>query len=155
MSGDFTPDQKRYLEGFVSGLQAARAAKGTPPGEAAAKPTGPDAIHFEAQDRVMGSGGKLAEQEKFKREQHPFDAYDRLKDQAEKNEAPKPADNFRWRYYGLFYVAPAQTSYMCRLRIPNGILSHWQFAGVADLADKYAGPFSHVTTRANLQIREI
>ena len=54
------------------------------------------------------AGGKLAEQEKFKREQHPFDAYDRLKEQAEKNEPPKPADNFRWRYYGLFYVAPAQ-----------------------------------------------
>jgi hypothetical protein len=24
-------------------------------------------------------------------------------------------------------VAPAQDSYMCRLRIPNGILKHWQF----------------------------
>ena len=56
------------------------------------------------------------------------------------NEPPKPADNFRWRYYGLFYVAPAQTSYMCRLRIPNGILKHWQFAGVADLADRCGGP---------------
>lgn len=156
MSGDFTPDQKRYLEGFVSGLQAARTAKGAVGGgQAAAKPTGPDAIHFEAQDRVTAAGGKLADQEKFKREQHPFDAYDRLKEQADKNEPPKPADNFRWRYYGLFYVAPAQTSYMCRLRIANGILSHWQFAGVADLADKCAGPFSHVTTRANLQIREI
>jgi ferredoxin-nitrite reductase len=157
MSGDFTPDQKRYLEGFVSGLEAARVARGATRGRAApaAKATGPDAIHFEAQDRVIAAGGKLADQEKFKREQHPFDAYGRLKEQAEKNEAPKPADNFRWRYYGLFYVAPAQTSYMCRLRIPNGILSHWQFEGVADLADKYAGPYAHVTTRANLQIREI
>ena len=132
MSGDFTPDQKRYLEGFVSGLQAARAAKGTSQGGAtAAKPIGPDAIHFEAQDRITAAGRKLADQEKFKREQHPFDAYERLKEQAEKNEAPKPADNFRWRYYGLFYVAPAQTSYMCRLRIPNGILSHWQPFGSA------------------------
>ena len=50
-----------------------------------------------------------------------------------------PADNFRWRYYGLFYVAPAQDSYMCRLRIPNGILKHWQFAGMADLAERCAG----------------
>lgn len=145
MSGDFTPDQKRYLEGFVSGLQAARTAKGAVgSGQAAAKPTGPDAIHFEAQDRVTAAGGKLAEQEKFKREQHPFDAYDRLKEQADKNAPPKPADNFRWRYYGLFYVAPAQTSYMCRLRIANGILSHWQFAGVADLADKCEIGRAHV-----------
>ena len=28
MSGDFTPDQKRYLEGFVSGLSAARSSRG-------------------------------------------------------------------------------------------------------------------------------
>ena len=44
---------------------------------------------------------------------------------------------------------------MCRLRIPNGILKHWQFAGVADLAERYGGGYAHVTTRANLQIREI
>ena len=103
----------------------------------------------------MAGGGKLADQEKFKREQHPFDAYERLKAQAAANESPKPADNFRWRYFGLFYVAPAQNSYMCRLRIPNGILKHWQFAGIADLAERYGGGYAHVTTRANLQIREI
>ena len=44
---------------------------------------------------------------------------------------------------------------MCRLRIPNGIMKHWQFAGVADLAERLCGPFCHVTTRANLQVREI
>ena len=44
---------------------------------------------------------------------------------------------------------------MCRLRIPNGILTHWQFAGLADLAERYAGGYAHVTTRANLQMREI
>ena len=27
MTEDFSPDQKRYLEGFVSGVQAARAAR--------------------------------------------------------------------------------------------------------------------------------
>jgi ferredoxin-nitrite reductase len=156
MSSDFSPDQKRYLEGFASGLNAARAARGkgaggAPPNE----PAGPDAIHIRAQQRVLAAGGKLADQEKFKQELHPFDGYERLKDQARRNEAPKPADNFRWRYYGLFYVAPAQNSYMCRLRIPNGILKHWQMSGLADLAEKYAGGYSHVTTRANLQMREV
>jgi len=153
MSGDFTPEQKRYLEGFVSGLSAARSARSTAP--ARAEPTGPDAVHIKAQDRVVAGGGKLADQEKIKREQHPFDAYERLKAQAAGNEPPKPADNFRWRYFGLFYVAPAQDSYMCRLRIPNGILKHWQFAGLADLAERYGGGYAHVTTRANIQIREI
>jgi ferredoxin-nitrite reductase len=156
MSSDFTPDQKRYLEGFASGLNAARAARGKPPsGASSGGSVGSDAIHIEAQDRVLAAGGKLADQEKFKRELHPFDGYERLKEQARKNEPPKPADNFRWRFYGLFYVAPAQTSYMCRLRIPNGILKHWQLSGLADLAKKCAGGYSHVTTRANLQMREI
>jgi ferredoxin-nitrite reductase len=153
MSSDFSPDQKRYLEGFVSGLSASRVARTNAP--AKSEPVGPDTIHITAQDRTVAAGGKLNDQEKIKREEHPFDAYSRLVKQAETNEAPKAADNFRWRYYGIFYVAPTQTSYMCRLRIPNGILKHWQLAGVADIADNFGGPFAHVTTRANLQLREI
>lgn len=153
MSGDFNADQKRYLEGFVSGLSASRVARSNAPTKS--EPVGPDAIHLKAQDRVVAGGGKLNDQEKFKRDEHPFDAYPRLVKQAENNEPPKPQDNFRWRYYGIFYVAPTQSSYMCRMRIPNGILKHWQFAGVADLAEKFAGPYAHVTTRANLQLREI
>jgi ferredoxin-nitrite reductase len=160
MSGDFNPEQKRYLEGFVAGLQiakAARASAGAPTGSGAktAEPGGPDAAHLRAQDRVLAAGGKLSEQEKFKRELHPFDGYERLKTQAANNEYPKPPDNFRWRFFGLFYVAPNQNSYMCRLRMPNGILAHWQLAGVADLAERYGGGYAHVTTRANLQMREI
>ena len=156
MSSDFSPEQKRYLEGFATGLNAARTARGKGSGSAAStEAVGPDAIHIQAQDLTVAAGGKLADQEKFKRELHPFDAYERLKEQARKNEAPKPADNFRWRYYGLFYVAPAQTSYMCRLRIPNGILKHWQLSGLAGVAELFAGDYSHVTTRANLQMREI
>jgi ferredoxin-nitrite reductase len=153
MSSDFSPDQKRYLEGFVSGLSASRVARTNAP--AKSEPVGPDVIHIKAQDRTVAAGGKLNDQEKFKRDEHPFDAYPRLVRQAENNEPPKPQDNFRWRYYGIFYVAPNQTSYMCRLRIPNGILKHWQLAGVADIADNFGGPYTHVTTRANLQLREI
>ena len=159
LSVDFTDEQKRYLEGFAAGVQIMRSGRGLGGGAAAghanAEPTGPDAAHVKAQDKVIASGKKLADQEKFKREEHPFDAYERLKEQARNNTRPTPADNFRWRYFGLFYVAPAQDSYMCRLRMPNGILKHWQFAGLADLAETYGGGYSHVTTRANLQIREV
>lgn len=153
MAADFSPDQKRYLEGFVSGLSASRLARSAAP--ARTGPAGPDAIHLKAQDATVAGGGKLNDQEKIKRDEHPFDAYPRLVKQAAANEAPKPADNFRWRYFGLFYVAPTQTSYMCRLRIPNGILKHWQFEGMAGVAEQFGGGYSHVTTRANLQIREI
>src|SRR4029450_9668621 len=136
MSGDFTPEQKRYLEGFTAGLQIARAARNGEASPATAEPVGPDTIHLKAQDRTVKAGGKLSEQEKFKREEHPFDAYDRLEEEAARNEAPKAADNFRWRYYGLFYCAPAQSAYMCRLRIANGILTHWQVDGLAGLAGR-------------------
>jgi ferredoxin-nitrite reductase len=159
---DFSDEQKRYLEGFMSGLQIARVGRnaglaGAAPaaGKANAEPIGPDAAHIRAQDEVIAAGKKLADQEKFKREEHPFDAYGRLKDQAKNNTPPTPPDNFRWRYYGLFYVAPAQNSFMCRLRMPNSILKHWQFTGLADLAESCGGGYSHVTTRANFQIREI
>src|SRR3954470_1793099 len=159
VTGDFNPEQKRYLEGFVAGAQIAKAAKGIGSAGSAspgtAEPIGPDAAGLKAQNRVLAAGGKLSDPEKFKREQHPFDAYQRLKEQAAKAEYPKPPDNFRWRFFGLFYVAPNQNSYMCRLRIPNGILTHGQLAGLADLAECYGGSYAHVTTRANLQIREI
>jgi len=158
-AGDFSGEQKRYLEGFVAGIQIAKAAKSISSGLGGAQPPsepiGPDAAALKAQDRVLAAGGKLSDPEKFKREQHPFDAYTRLKAQAANNEYPKAPDNFRWRFFGLFYAAPNQNSYMCRLRIPNGILKAHQFAGVADLAETYGGGYAHVTTRANLQIREI
>ncbi|MFA5952734.1 MAG: NirA family protein [Hyphomicrobium sp.] len=160
MTSDFTIEQKRYLEGFVSGSQAGRTARGMRPigrsdGAGTAEATGPDAAHIKAQDAHKSSGKKLADQENWKREEHPFDAYARFKAEAAEGRFPKPADNFRWRYYGLFYVAPAQMSYMCRLRIPNGILTHWQLEGVAKVAEAWGGGYAHVTTRANLQIREI
>ncbi|HEX2134777.1 MAG TPA: NirA family protein [Microvirga sp.] len=158
MGAEFSPEQKRWLEGFASGAAAVRGVSGAVrPGAAAPapEPTGPDAALVKAQDRAAGAGKKLVDQEKWKRAEHPMDAYQRLKDQALGGARPKPEDNFRWRYHGLFYVAPAQDSYMCRLRIPNGILSHWQFAAVADIAERLGGGYAHVTTRANLQIREI
>ena len=162
--GDFEPEQKRYLEGFVAGLQIAKAAKsvtvaGVGPSvatvPAVTEPIGPDAPALKAQNRVLAAGGKLSDPEKFKRDEHPFDTYERLKAHAAKGEYPKPPDNFRWRFFGLFYVAPNQNAYMCRLRLPNGILKAAQFAGVADLAERFGGGYAHVTTRANLQIREI
>src|SRR6478672_1499439 len=157
-SSDFEPEQKRYLEGFVAGLQIAKTAKGigAPAADAPqSEPIGPEAAARKAQDHVIAAGGKLSDPEKFKRDEHPFDTYERLKTHAAKNEYPKPPDNFRWRFFGLFYVAPNQNSYMCRLRIPNGIVKAAQFAGLADLAERYGGGYAHVTTRANIQIREI
>jgi ferredoxin-nitrite reductase len=169
---DFSPEQKRYLEGYVSGVQASRAARGlkplgsgngngngasTPPPLPAgtAAPHGPDAVHLQAQDRSLAAGGKLVAEETAKRDKHPFDIYAQMKRAARDGQFPKGIDVFRWKFHGLFYVAPAQDSFMCRLRIPNGIVSAWQFRGIADLAERYGGGYADITTRANLQIREI
>ena len=152
-TADFSPEQRRYLEGLVAGISAARSV--TAPGPVASEPIGPDAPHLLAMARTEAEGKKLVDQEKFKRDEHPHDAYHRLKREAATGTYPKPADNFRWRFHGLFYVAPNQNSFMCRLRLPNGILNHWQLAGLARLAETHGGGYAHVTTRANLQIREI
>jgi ferredoxin-nitrite reductase len=151
-AAEFTPEQRRYLEGLVTGIGAARSVNAAAP---VAAPTGPDAPQLNAQARAEAAGKKLTDQEKFKRDEHPLDAYHRLRAEAAGGTYPKPADNFRWRWHGLFYVAPNQTSFMCRLRIPNGIVNHWQMAGLAGLAQSHGGGYAHVTTRANLQIREI
>jgi hypothetical protein len=103
MPGDFEPEQKRYLEGLMTGLQIAKTLRpaggnGTaslastgPNGAApAAEPIGPDAAALRAQDRTIKAGGKLSDPEKFKRELHPFDAYERLKEQAAKTNRRKP-----------------------------------------------------------------
>ena len=157
---DFTDDQKRYLEGFVSGQAAARAAKGLAPffpvaSGGDAMPAGPEAIHFRAQSRFVAAGKKLVAEEEAKRQKNPLDMWDELVANARDARFPKGTDVFLLQVPGLFYVAPAQDSFMCRLRIPGGILDSHQLRGVADLAERYGGGYADVTTRANLQIREI
>ncbi|OYX82123.1 MAG: ferredoxin--nitrite reductase, partial [Azorhizobium sp. 35-67-5] len=120
MSGDFTLDQKRYLEGFVSGAQVARVAR-APGGAPAAEPIGPDAAGLKAQARTEAEGKKLTPEEKAKREEMGLDAYSRMEAAAVEGVFPKGPDILRWKYHGLFYVAPAQDSFMCRMRMPNGI----------------------------------
>jgi ferredoxin-nitrite reductase len=155
---EFDETQKQWLQGFVSGLEARKAAEratGRAAGPSAAQPIGPDALQYAAQDRATAAGGKLVSEETAKRQRHPLDRWDEVVARAEAGQFPKGMDVFLTKYQGLFYVAPAENSYMCRLRIPNGILNAWQMRGLADAADSFGGGYADVTTRANLQIREI
>ena len=81
--------------------------------------------------------------------------WDEIQANARAGVFPKETDVLLYKYSGLFFVAPAQNSFMCRLRIPGGVIRSWQFRGVADLARRLGGGYVDVTTRANLQIREI
>ena len=150
---EFTDQQKRWLEGFTSGLAARKAGTPAPAVPAAAQPIGPDALQYAAQDRTVAAGGKLVAEEKAKRQRHPLDRWNEVVERSDKGEFPKGVDVFLTKYHGLFYVAPAENSFMCRLRIPNGILNAWQMRGLADAADSFGGGYADVTTRANLQIR--
>jgi ferredoxin-nitrite reductase len=155
---EFDDQQKQWLQGFVSGIEARKAADklaSRAPGAPAAQPIGPDALQYAAQDRAVAAGGKLVAEETAKRARHPLDRWDEVVGRAEAGQFPKGIDVFLTKYQGLFYVAPAQDSLMCRLRIPNGILSAGQMRGLADAADSFGGGYADVTTRANLQIREI
>ncbi|MDP2373661.1 NirA family protein [Reyranella sp.] len=159
---DFDDQQKQWLQGFVSGIEARKAADklagrtaGAPAAAQLNQGGGPDTLQQAAQDRAIAAGGKLVVEEKAKRERHPLDRWDEVVGRAETGQFPKGVDVLLTKYHGLFYVAPAQNSYMCRLRIPSGILNAWQMRGLADAADSFGGGYADVTTRANLQIREI
>jgi len=158
MSEEFDDQQKQWLQGFVSGIEARKAADklANRTANAPASPSvGPDALQYAAQDRAVAAGGKLVAEETAKRAKHPLDRWDEVAARAEAAQFPKGIDVFLTKYQGLFYMAPAQDSFMCRLRIPNGILNAWQMRGLADAAEAFGGGYTDVTTRANLQIREI
>jgi ferredoxin-nitrite reductase len=74
---------------------------------------------------------------------------------AAENKFPDKKYTFLFRFHGLFYVAPAQNAMMLRLRVPAGELTHAQLRGLAEIADEWGGGYAHITTRANIQIREI
>ncbi len=150
----FSTEQQEYLKGFMFGVEARRAAAGLPLAPAG-QATDPNDIQRAAQDATTAAGGKLTPEEEAKRKKHPLLRFDELSETAKAGLFPKGTDVFLTKFFGLFYVAPAQNSYMCRLRIPGGILSSHQLAGIASIADDLAGGYADITTRANLQLREI
>jgi ferredoxin-nitrite reductase len=173
----FTDEQKSFLQGFAMGSDVARAVKGLPIvagsgangtgsvvqlGPAGAKvepaptlPTGPERLQAEAQNRVIAQGKTLCREEKSKQAKDPLTIWDEIQDNGRAGVFPKDTDVFLYKYSGLFFVAPAQNSFMCRLRFPGGEVRSWQLRGIADLARTHGGGHADATTRANLQIREI
>lgn len=150
----FSGEQQEYLKGFMAGVEARRGALGlpaAPAGEAA----GSDDIHRAAQDRAVAAGGKLTAEEEAKRKKHPLDRFDEISALAAAGKFPKGLEIFLTKFHGLFYVAPAQDAFMCRLRIPGGILNAHQMHGIAAMADDLSGGYADITTRANVQLREI
>ena len=158
MSGDaagFSVEQQEYLKGFMAGVEARRSAFGLPLVPDRGAGADPNDLQRAAQDRIVAGGGKLVAEETAKRNKPPLSRFDEVTALANAGQFPKGTDVFLTKYFGLFYVAPAQNAFMCRLRIPGGIITAAQFRGVAAIADDLAGGYADITTRANLQLREI
>ncbi|MEX2175594.1 MAG: NirA family protein [Pirellulaceae bacterium] len=164
----FSDEQQQYLQGFVAGTDAARSLRGLPtfaatlglspaaalPAEGAV-PALVEEIHRATQDRFLAGGQKLVAEEQAKRNKNPFEMWDEMRANGAAGKFPKGTDVFLYKFHGLFHVAPAQNSFMCRLRFAGGITNSHQLRGVADIAERLGGGYADVTTRANLQIREI
>ncbi len=174
-SEGFSATQKQYLAGFTFGADVARAVAKLPvlSGSASTGVTtlqvggtiasidnqplvaGPDRLAREAQEAVLARGCKLSKEEQAKREKNGLDVWQEIQARANASEFPKGTDVFMTKYHGMFYVSPAQNSFMCRMRIPGGVLRGYQLRGIAEIASRCGGGYIDVTTRANLQLRKI
>lgn len=149
-TGEFTPQQKEYLSGFLAGALSSGTTSHRRPAETGA----PTAVA--AEETVFGTPfSELSKPERWKHEEDSLEIWEKLCAHAAADKFPHEADTFRFKFHGLFHVAPAQDSFMIRLRIPAGELHAHQLRGLADLADECGNGHADITTRANLQLREL
>jgi ferredoxin-nitrite reductase len=158
-SASFTAEQKEYLLGLFSGAMQ----RGRRPfvgyadtGLLTDDPASGTLNHAErAVENVHGTPvSELCREELWKYEQNPLDIWDKILAHADEDRAPAAEDVFRFKFHGLFYVAPAQDSFMLRLRMPGGIVTSTQMRGLAAIAEQWGSGRADLTTRANMQIRE-
>ena len=158
-NGEFTSTQRQYLDGLMAGVAQRQLYPfvGLVAGQFTAEPS-PELANLAEEKEETIHGFPLSEvtkQELWKKELHGLDAWDRLQEHADQNKLPDEADTFRFRFLGLFHVSPAQKSLMLRCRIPAGELTSVQLRGLAEIAELWGNGRSAITTRSNLQIREI
>ena len=159
-TADFTQVQKFYLQGFFAGV----AQRGSSP---FVRHTSSGLITSDPASGVANQATEVLEEtyfgtpvsdlckeERWKYAENPLDIWDKLLAHANENRAPAAEDIFRFKFHGLFYVAPAQDSFMLRLRVPGCILTAYQLRGLAQMAADWGSGRADITTRGNLQIRE-
>lgn len=153
----FSPIQREYIAGLMAGVAQRQLFPfvGLAGGKFTADPAAAES-NLAAEETIHGYPlSEVTKQELWKRELHGLDSWDRLLEHAEQNKLPDEADTFRFRFLGLFHVSPAEKSLMLRCRIPAGELTAAQFRGLAGIAESWGNGKSAITTRSNLQIREI
>ncbi|HEX2613467.1 MAG TPA: NirA family protein [Fibrobacteria bacterium] len=152
-SGAFSEAQKEYLDGFLRASAPGKTA--APNSSASAQDSEKPSLGHVARLAWLAAGKRLSREERLKHAADPLDSWDRIVELSARGEAPGDEDTFRFKFHGLFNVAPAQDGLMCRMRLPGGALTAAQLEAVADCAEAHGGGYADITTRANLQIREI
>ena len=159
--GSFTDSQKQYLQGFFAGAQqrmpfAGHTAGGLITHDASSGEVNLGAPMEQAEPLFWGTPvSELCAEEVWKYERNPLDCWDDLVRHATANQTPDAEFRYRFKSFGLFYVAPAQDSFMLRMRVPGGVLSTAQLRGLASLAECWGNGRLDLTTRANVQLREL
>ncbi|MBL9126398.1 MAG: NirA family protein, partial [Verrucomicrobiales bacterium] len=164
-SAAFSAEQKEYLAGLLAGAAnqaavpwVAHDASGrlTHAPQAGATNLAAPAADLPPEETWFGFPlSEVTKQELWKHAENPLDSWDRLLEHAATNAFPDEEHTYRFRTFGLFYVAPAQNSFMLRCRIPAGELSAEQLHGLAAIASDFGNAKAAITTRSNIQIREI
>jgi len=134
-----TQEQSAYLDGFFSGLRE----RGVTFASVAPNPV----------QQAAADTADLIFEERVKVELHPLDAYPLLLEHAAANKAPDKENIFRFKWQGLFYLTPASEMFMCRLRIPGGVVKTFQLRELAKISQELTTGYVQITTRANLQLR--
>ena len=143
-------EQTSYLDGFFAGLRN----RGFSFADVEAAPASARA-NGHAPAPATPDLGDLIPEERLKRESHPLDAYPLLLQHAAANQAPDKENTFRFKWHGLFYLAPHKEGFMARLRIPGGQLKTFQLRELAHVAQQLTRGYVQITTRANIQMRLI
>ncbi|MGB0334589.1 MAG: NirA family protein [Opitutales bacterium] len=153
MSESFSTTQKQYLEGFFAGVNQ-RPQMPFLGQNTAGQFTGDPAEAVE--ETVYGTPvDELCKEEQIKHEQNGLDVWDTIVKDSEIGQFPQGGDLFRYKFYGLFHVKPAQDSLMLRCRIAGCALKAHQMVGLAEIAEDWGGGYADITTRGNFQVREI
>ena len=97
----------------------------------------------------------LCREERAKYDCHVLDIWDQIVRHNDANRIAEGITQFMFRHHGLFNTEPNSPGYMCRLRLPACKLRGDQLVALGDLAEEAGQGYAHITTRGNLQIREI
>ena len=156
---EFDDQQKQWLQGFVSGLEARKAADkltSRAPLRRPRQPIGPTRCSTPPRTARWRRAASWSPRRPPSAQRHPLDRWDEVAGRAEAGQFPKGIDVFLTKYprpvlcragAGLLHVPAAHPRrHPERLAVPRPRRRS---------PSRFGGGYADVTTRANLQIREI